>query len=111
MEETKSILHSETLDLGLPGGVPWPSSVVQWHPFFFPFFFLGGCPTKISLPKKRVPFCSRVTEQLSFWNPSVLETRGLFIRTDGGKSLLRHECVTESKLARASVAGLPVAGT
>ena len=36
-------------------------SVVQWLPFFF-----GGCPTKMVFPKK-VPFFSRVTEQLRSW--------------------------------------------
>ena len=40
------------------------SSVVQWHQFFFPFFLVAA-PLKWSKPKKRVPFFSRVTEQLS----------------------------------------------
>ena len=29
------------------------------------FLFFGGCPTKNGFPQKGVPFCSRVTEQLS----------------------------------------------
>ena len=37
-------------------------SIVQWLPFSL--FFFGGCSTKMVFPKK-VPFFSRVTEQLS----------------------------------------------
>ena len=49
---------------GGPEAVAWLSQLFSGSNYFSNFV-LGGCPTKMVQARKRVPFFSRVTEQLS----------------------------------------------